>query len=142
MNILIEKYKDFPFNEEFSSLTDLLLYESGGDFKTYAKIIGYSNYESFQTDFEEYHNLFHNRYFRLPFHLYRIIHNKSHLFFKEKIIEKFPKIDHFGQFGTWFYEFDAKFWRTYLKDTLQRYKDLDCSILKYEIKLVEQLNIE
>ena len=54
MNILENKYKDFEFSSEFPDLYMLLLYESGGDFKTFSSILGYSSYPDFIKDFEEF----------------------------------------------------------------------------------------
>jgi len=54
MTILEQKYKEFNFNEEFTDLYILLLYESGGDFKTYSSIIGYTDYSQFIQDLVEF----------------------------------------------------------------------------------------
>jgi hypothetical protein len=53
MNTLIKKYQNFPFNHEFPNLYYLLLYESGGDFKCYSKILGYDDYDEFLKDYED-----------------------------------------------------------------------------------------
>ena len=53
MNKLIEKYKDYPFNEEFPNLYMVVLYESGGDFWTHAKRMGYNDWNTFEDDWIE-----------------------------------------------------------------------------------------
>ncbi len=53
MNILKEKYHDFTFNDEFPDLFHIILYESGGDFGCYSKLLGYENYNDFVNDFTE-----------------------------------------------------------------------------------------
>ena len=59
MTILEQKYSEFPFNEEFTDLYMLLLYESGGDFLSYSKILGYEDIKFFYKDFNEFWLKFH-----------------------------------------------------------------------------------
>jgi hypothetical protein len=61
MSILTDKYWDFPFNNEFPNLYFVLLYESGGDFETYSKIIGYDNYKNFKDDFIDFNEKYEHK---------------------------------------------------------------------------------
>ncbi len=62
MNKLINKYSDFEFNSEFPNLYMILLYESGGDFITYSRILNYENYEDFVNDYDEFVNLHESKF--------------------------------------------------------------------------------
>ena len=64
-NIIEENYHDFTFNGEFPNLYMVLLYESGGDFVTYAKILGYENIELFYKHYDEFNEVYKDRF--LPF---------------------------------------------------------------------------
>lgn len=52
--ILEEKYGSFDWSNEFPDLYMLLLYESGGDFDTYSKILGYDSPDDFDREFKEF----------------------------------------------------------------------------------------
>lgn len=53
MNIVETKYGCFPYSGEFPDLYHVLLYESGGDFETYSKVLGYEDYDDFIKDYEK-----------------------------------------------------------------------------------------
>ena len=62
MSIIEAKYKDFDFSSEFPDLYMLLLYESGGDFKCYSKLMGYEDYSDFVKDFESFNEKYKSKY--------------------------------------------------------------------------------
>jgi hypothetical protein len=61
LNLKYSEYQTYVDNNsewkqedlEFPTFYMYLLYESGGDFKTYSKILGYENYEEFINDYNE-----------------------------------------------------------------------------------------
>lgn len=66
MNGLNNKYQEYqdylnnnfeynPKELEFPTFYSFLLYESGGDFQTYSKLLGYNSYDEFLTDFNIIH---------------------------------------------------------------------------------------
>ena len=61
-NLLEQKYFDFPFSGEFPNLYMVLLYESGGDFTTYSKILGYNDIEVFNRDYNEFNEIYKDKF--------------------------------------------------------------------------------
>ncbi len=60
--ILEEKYGSFEWSSEFPNLYQLLLYESGGDFDSYSRILGYESVESFDKDFAVFNEKHRDEY--------------------------------------------------------------------------------
>lgn len=58
MSIIEQKYLDFPFNQEFPNLYMILLYESGGDFECYSRILGYTDFGQFLTDYKNFNETY------------------------------------------------------------------------------------
>ena len=61
-NIIEEKYKDYSFSSEFPDLYHVLLYESGGDHATYAKILGYDSLDDFTADYNAFNVKYLNKF--------------------------------------------------------------------------------
>jgi len=61
LNKLIEKYKDYPFDEEFPNLYMVLIYESGGDLTTLSEQLGYVKYQDFNLDYKEFIETYETR---------------------------------------------------------------------------------
>jgi hypothetical protein len=68
--MLENKFKDFVWNEEFPNIYYILLYESGGDFKTYAKLNNYASYEDFVKEYDAFFVKHENKFLK-----YTDIHN-------------------------------------------------------------------
>ena len=63
--MLENKFKDFDWSEEFPNLYYILLYESGGDFKTYAEIAGYESYTDFVIDYNNFYDKYQNKFLKI-----------------------------------------------------------------------------
>jgi hypothetical protein len=49
-------FKDWNDSPEFPDLYHKILYESGGDFLTYSKLLGYNDYQDFLDDYNKIEN--------------------------------------------------------------------------------------
>ena len=65
MNKLEEKYKDFEFDEEFPNIYMKVLYDSGGDFNTFSKLLGYTYYPTFINDLTEFELDYLNKFYNI-----------------------------------------------------------------------------